>query len=101
MDTGPVDDVCRKYESDFEGFWERPESHAQIELRRRLACVATFLRSKLGASPTQPVRVPGFSLDQLNYADIRNAGRKYIKIARRLGGLGSLFSLPLDIPYST
>ncbi|KAF5009308.1 hypothetical protein FDECE_4455 [Fusarium decemcellulare] len=100
VDLEPVYELYRRFGDNLEGVWTAPDNHVHPDLRRRLACVVVFLRSKLDSHmvPPQIARVfPG----QKNFTDIRNSGRKYIKIARKLGGLGSILWLPLDIPPST
>src|SRR5688572_32961588 len=44
VDLAPIDDVCQRFNDHVEGFWESPEGTVHVELRRRLACVAVFLR---------------------------------------------------------
>ncbi|KAJ3541137.1 hypothetical protein NM208_g4745 [Fusarium decemcellulare] len=100
IDLEPVYELYRRFGDNLEGVWTAPDNHVHPDLRRRLACVVVFLRSKLDSHmvPPQIARVfPG----QKSFTDIRNSGRKYIKIARKLGGLGSILWLPLDIPPST
>lgn len=101
IDLGPVDRVCDKFRDNINGFWESSDDTVQRELRRRIACVVIFLRSKLDASASVPRDVADSFQGPQNYGDLRHAGRKYLKIARRLGGIGSLFWLPVDIPHST
>jgi hypothetical protein len=106
VNLGPVDQVCERFTDDAEGFWRTAPSDdvVHVELRRRLACVVIFLRSKLDAEvwvPPEVATVFQGQQQQQNFTDIRHSGRKYIKIARKLGGLGSLFWLPLEIPPST
>ncbi|KAF4458607.1 mfs multidrug transporter [Fusarium albosuccineum] len=100
IDLEPIYELYRRFGDNLEGVWTAPDNHVHPDLRRRLACVVVFLRSKLDSHmvPPQIARVfPG----QKSFTDIRNSGRKYIKIARKLGGFGSILWLPLDIPPST
>ncbi|KAF9876777.1 hypothetical protein CkaCkLH20_05623 [Colletotrichum karsti] len=103
VDLAPVNQVREQFRENVDGFWAVSGSggHANAELRRRVACVVVFLRSKLDAQASVPPQVAGIFSGQHNYTDVRNAGRKYIQIARKLGGLGSILWLPLDIPPST
>ncbi|KAF5656807.1 hypothetical protein FHETE_10781 [Fusarium heterosporum] len=82
------------------GFWTTPGDVLHQELRRRIACMTIFLRSKLDDSAwmSQDVSnvIQGRTLSELRYA-----GSKYIKIARRLGGVGSILWLPTEVPAST
>lgn len=97
----PVDEVYERFKQDIEGFWTRSDNTAHVELRRRLACVVTFLRSKLGAEVLVPPHIALLFQGQQGYPDVRHSGRKYLKISRKLGGVGSILWLPLDIPPST
>ncbi len=110
VNIAPVDQVCQRFKDDVEGFWRittTPSSDdpVHVELRRRLACVVIFLRSKLAAEVWVPPAIAscfqGQQQQPQNYPELRNSGRKYIKIARKLGSLGSLLWLPLEIPPST
>lgn len=101
IDLTLVNRIYDTFKADTEGFWSHSEDASHIELRRRLACVVIFLRSKLDADVLVPPQIAELFQVPQNYADLRNFGRKYIKIARKLGGLGALFWLPLDIPHST
>ncbi|KAH8658310.1 hypothetical protein BX600DRAFT_439478 [Xylariales sp. PMI_506] len=101
VDTRSVDQVCRRFEEDIERFWTHSDDPVHTELRRRLSCVVIFLRSQLASEVLAPPQIACLFQGQPNYQDLRNAGRKYIKISRKLGGLGSIVWLPLDIPAST
>jgi hypothetical protein len=78
------------------------EAVVPSELRRRVVCVIVDLRSSLGLDSKDWVP-PG--LENLvrgqKTSELRYAGKKYIKMARKLGGVGSLLWLPLDVPSST
>ena len=101
VDLVSVDQVWNTFREDVDRFWVGSINSAHSELRRRLACVVVFLRSILDAQASVPPHIARLFPEPLNYADVRNAGRKYIKIARKLGDLGAICWLPLDIPHST
>ena len=101
VDLAPADRVCARFEDDLDGFWTGAGHAVDVDLRRRLACVVTFLRSKLDPEASVPLQIARVFQGRQNYSDIRNSGRKYIKIARKLGGLGALLWLPVRIPPST
>jgi hypothetical protein len=88
------------FKDDVKGFWVASGDALHQELRRRIACITIFLRSKVDdnawASHDVSNLIQGRTLSELRYA-----GSKYIKIARRLGGIGSILWLPLEIPAST
>lgn len=87
-----------EFPGDFDGFWE--SSNVPTDLRRRLGCVIVFLRSKLDAKNWISPTMEAFFRGQ-KHSELRYAGKKYIKMARRLGGIGSMLWLPLDVPSST
>jgi hypothetical protein len=97
------DKVAKIHETcgnDTKRFWTSTGDSLLQELRRRIACVTIFLRSKINddawiAEDVAAV-VKGRTLSELRYA-----GSKYIKIARRLGGVGSILWLPSEVPAST
>lgn len=101
VNLAPVDTMCTRFRDDAASFWsisgeksgEKDGVHSG--LHRRLLCTVVFLRSKLNVLDSASIP------PQKNCTELRNAGRKYIKIARKLGSLGALFWLPLDIPHST
>lgn len=95
-----VNDVYERFRFDLEGFWTPSDTSAHVELHRRLACIVIFLRSELNASVLVPPRIARFFEGQKD-SELRQAGRKYIKMARRLGNIGSALWLPLDVPFST
>ncbi|KZL67139.1 ABC multidrug transporter [Colletotrichum tofieldiae] len=101
VDPAPANQIYELFSENVDEFWASSDSRINTELRRRLACVVIFLRSKLDAQALVPPRIADMFRGQHNYADIRNSGSKYIQIARKLGGLGSILWLPLDIPPST
>lgn len=100
-DLAPVDQVCGMFRNHVDGFWAGSINSVHTQLRRRLACVVVFLRSVLEAQASVPPQIARVFPEPLNHVDVRNAGRKYIKIARKVGGLGAICWLPLDIPSST
>ncbi|PCD25328.1 hypothetical protein AU210_014435 [Fusarium oxysporum f. sp. radicis-cucumerinum] len=101
VDLTPVDRVCSRFDNDVNGFWAGSDDHVHIELRRRLACVVIFLRSKLDAQMLAPPQVAKVFPRAQNLTDMRNPGRKYVQISQRLGGVGAIFWLPLNVPPST
>ncbi|KXH56598.1 hypothetical protein CSAL01_03432 [Colletotrichum salicis] len=101
VDLAPVKQIYEVFSENFDGFWVASDDRVNADLRRRLACIVIFLRSKLDPEASVPPHIAKPFHGQTNYADIRNSGRKYIQIARKLGGLGSILWLPLDIPPST
>ncbi|KXH60762.1 hypothetical protein CNYM01_04298 [Colletotrichum nymphaeae SA-01] len=101
IDLAPVKQIYEVFSENVDGFWVASDDRVNADLRRRLACIVIFLRSKLDPEASVPPHIAKPFHGQTNYADIRNSGRKYIQIARKLGGLGSILWLPLDIPPST
>lgn len=101
VNLNPVDRVCQRFDQDVDGFWAGSDDRVHLELRRRLACVVIFLRSRLDAQVLAPPQVVQVFPGQQNYVDMRNPGRKYIQISQKLGGIGAIFWLPLNIPPST
>lgn len=101
IDIGITNEIYEQFKENVEGFWAVSENRINTELRRRLACVVIFLRSKLDAQVLVPPQIAHIFHKNQNFVEVRNSGRKYIQIARKLGGLGSILWLPLDIPPST
>ncbi|KAF4500835.1 nb-arc domain containing protein, partial [Fusarium agapanthi] len=101
VDLTPVDRVFARFEKDVTGFWAGSDDRVHLELRRRLACVVIFLRSKLGAQILAPPQVAEVFPGVRSFTDLRSPGRKYDQIAQRLGGVEAIFWLPLDVPAST
>lgn len=103
VDRTPVDQVCERFREDADGFWSESAvaDGVHSELRRRLACVVIFLRSKLNSQAAVPSQIANVFSGQPNNTNVRNSGRKYIHIARKLGSIGAIFWLPLSIPHST
>ncbi|EXL98146.1 hypothetical protein NOF04DRAFT_6556 [Fusarium oxysporum II5] len=101
VDLTPVNRVCSIFDNDVDGFWAGSVDQVHLELRRRLACVVVFLRSQLDAQILAPPQVAEVFSGVPNLTDMRNPGRKYVQIAQRLGGVGAIFWLPLNIPPST
>ncbi|SCV39819.1 uncharacterized protein FFB14_07310 [Fusarium fujikuroi] len=94
----PVDRVFSRFENDVTGFWAGSDDRVHLELRRRLACVVMFLRSKLDAQILVPPQVAEEFPGVRSFSDLKNPGKKYVQISQRLGGIGAIFWLPLDIP---
>ncbi|RSL45018.1 hypothetical protein CEP54_014447 [Fusarium duplospermum] len=61
--------------------------------------IVIFLRSELNAPVLVPPRIARYFEGQKD-SELRHAGRKYIKMARRLDSIGSVLWLPLDVPFS-
>lgn len=101
VDQAPVDQLCEKFSDDIDGFWTASDNQAHMELRRRLGCVIIFLRFRLNGQMSMPSRIAEIFHGQHNFVEVRNSGRKYLQIARKLGGLGAIFWLPLGVPPST
>ncbi|KAG5750215.1 hypothetical protein H9Q72_006739 [Fusarium xylarioides] len=101
VELTPVDRVFSRFENDVTGFWAGSDDRVHLELRRRLACVVIFLRSKLDAQILAPPQVAEVFPGMQSFTDLRNPGRKYVQIAQKLGGVGAIFWLPLDVPAST
>jgi hypothetical protein len=80
--------------------WGASAIEVHAELRRRLACIIIFLRSRLDTDGWLTADISGVVQGQ-KLSELRFAGRKYIKIARKLGGIGAVLWLPLDVPSST
>lgn len=101
-DTASVVQACQQFENDVYGFWSLlSNDQTHNELRRRLACVVVYLRSKLGSNVLVPVEMRHVLQGHQNLSEIRNAGRKYLQIARKLNDLGAIIWLPLNVPPST
>ncbi|KAH7232245.1 uncharacterized protein BKA55DRAFT_710628 [Fusarium redolens] len=101
VDLAPVNRVCSRFDKDEDGFWAGSDDQVHLELRRRLACVVIFLRSKLDAQVLASPQVAKVFPGVQNLTDMRNPGRKYVQISQRLGDIGAIFWLPLNIPPST
>ncbi|OAA65305.1 Cation/H+ exchanger [Niveomyces insectorum RCEF 264] len=109
-----MDGICRRFVGDPASFWLCDDENAATEdkalvteLRHRLACVVVNLRSELTARSSD-ADTEGWIPPDLaavvrgrNVSELRYAGKKYIKMARKLGSAGSLVWLPLDVPSST
>ena len=100
VDPTVITGVFERFKEDVAGFWAA-SSGIIADLRRRLSCVVIFLMSRLDTEVATPPMVAALFQEHQNYQELRHAGRKYIKISRRLGGLGSLLWLPYDVPHST
>uniref|UniRef100_A0A8H7TUI3 Uncharacterized protein n=1 Tax=Bionectria ochroleuca TaxID=29856 RepID=A0A8H7TUI3_BIOOC len=71
IDMNLVNQVCKRFRNDLAGFWIPSDDAAHGELRRRLACISVFLRSRSDDQAPSPA------------------------------GIGAVFCLPLDVPFST
>ena len=100
IDQSRLDRIYRTFNANINAFWQPSTDFPHVEIRRRIACVIIFLRSELDReawiSPDIALVIQKFKVSELRFA-----GKKYVKIARKLGGVGSLFWLPLDVPSST
>lgn len=90
----------QRFKGDTKAFWTVESDGLLQELRRRIACVTIFLRSKINDDAWIAEDVAGVVKGR-TLSELRYAGSKYIKIARRLGGVGSVLWLPLEVPAST
>ncbi|KAF4956398.1 hypothetical protein FSARC_11601 [Fusarium sarcochroum] len=100
IDLEPIRRLYDTFKDDTARFWTSPGDALHQELRRRIACITIFLRSKLDENAWISHAITSIAQGR-NLSELRYAGSKYIKIARRLGGIGSIFWLPLEIPAST
>ncbi|KAH6891478.1 hypothetical protein B0T10DRAFT_313383 [Thelonectria olida] len=100
VDTLRVNQICDSLKDDVDGFWTGSADLVHTELRRRLVCVLIFLRSKLDAKDVVPPSIAPL-VQGARISELRYAGRKYIKIARKLGNIGAMLWLPMDVPAST
>ena len=111
-DLETLEQICSKVSRDPTWFWDRDrdntdeavgECSVHVALQRRLACIVVFLRSLVDAQAPIPSYIEGLFQSKCKYrsTDIRNAGRKYINISKKLGDLGSIFWLPTSVPYTT
>ncbi|KPM43158.1 hypothetical protein AK830_g3409 [Neonectria ditissima] len=100
VDMAPVDRVCERVKDNLDAFWMPSDDATHVEIHRRVACITIFLRSRLDPESLIPLHLATFVQGQ-QLSELRYAGKKYIKIARKLGGIGSVFCLPLDVPFST
>ena len=100
IDLSILDRIYQTFKNDVRAFWAPTSDSAHVEIRRRIACVTVFLRSELDREAWMSSEVTGLARGS-KPSELRFAGKKYVKIARKLGGIGSLFWLPLDVPSST
>ncbi|KAF0640015.1 hypothetical protein FPSE5266_03229 [Fusarium pseudograminearum] len=87
-------------QNDTKAFWASNDDSSLQELRRRVACMTIFLRSKINDDAWIAEDVAAVAKGR-TLSELRYAGSKYIKIARKLGGVGSILWLPLEVPAST
>ena len=100
IDASGVDQLCKRLKTDMETFWTPSNDPINTELCRRIACVVVFLRSKLKIDAPLPDEIAKYAKEN-NPTELRYAGKKYLKMARKLGDIGSVFWLPQNIPTST
>lgn len=102
LDLKHVQSIQERFADDVAGFWGSQDTGVTLrDLRRRITCVVVFLRSTVDPQQPVPARIVTLFNGKWNYEEVRHAGRKYLKIARKLGGLGAILELPLSIPHST
>ncbi|KAH6949281.1 hypothetical protein DER45DRAFT_580998 [Fusarium avenaceum] len=99
-DFGRVRKLHDAFKDNTRSFWTVPGDALHQELRRRVACATIFLRSKLDDNAWMSQDVSNV-IQARTLSELRYAGNKYIKIARRLGGIGSILWLPTEVPAST
>ncbi|KIL92326.1 hypothetical protein FAVG1_04735 [Fusarium avenaceum] len=78
VDLTPVNQISQRFANDVHGFWAGSDDRVHTELRRRLACVVIFLRSKLGTQALASPQIAGLFHGQQNPTDMRNPGRKFV-----------------------
>jgi hypothetical protein len=100
IDASGVDQLCKRMNTDMDTFWTPSDEPINTELCRRIACIVVFLRSKLNVDASLPEEIAKYAQAN-NPTELRYAGKKYLKMARKLGDLGSVFWLPQSIPTST
>lgn len=100
IDASGVDQLCKRMNTDMDTFWTPSDEPINTELCRRIACIVVFLRSKLNIDAPIPDEIAKYTQAN-NPTELRYAGKKYLKMARKLGDLGSVFWLPQSIPTST
>ncbi|KAI9168011.1 hypothetical protein HJFPF1_04155 [Paramyrothecium foliicola] len=100
VEVSRVDQLCERLETDIDAFWSHSNDPINAELCRRIACITIFLISKLDTKSPLPVEIDNYTKGS-NPTELRYAGKKYLKMARKLGDVGSVFWLPQNIPTST
>lgn len=100
IDYTTANQIYQHLHHDVSGLWEASTLEVHAELRRRMACIIIFLRSRLDTNGWVTADISDVVQGQ-KLSELRYAGRKYIKIARRLGGIGAVLWLPLEVPSST
>ncbi|KAF4470244.1 hypothetical protein FALBO_2853 [Fusarium albosuccineum] len=83
VDIEGTNSIYDRFKDDANGFWNF-DNNGYRELRRRLACVVVYLRSKLDAQSWVPPNLSSIVQGQ-KPSELRYAGNKYIKMARKLG----------------
>ncbi|KAF4979182.1 hypothetical protein FZEAL_4555 [Fusarium zealandicum] len=84
IDIATPTQIYERFRDDIPGFWASSADDKHPELRRRLACVTVFLRSKLNGQGWVSSDIASVVQGQ-KVSELRYAGNKYIKIARKLG----------------
>lgn len=101
LKTTAVDELYDSFKDDIDGFWNTSMNDPNhVDLRRRLACVIVFLRSQLNTKDLIPPSIASL-VQSSKLSELRYAGKKYLKMARKLGDVGSVLWLPLEAPPST
>lgn len=100
IDTSNINRLFESFKNNTDAFWQASNDSLHGEICRRIACISIYLRSKLDPEALIPAHLARF-IEGQNFAELRYAGRKYLKIGRKLGGIGAIFWLPTDIPPST
>lgn len=100
LDTTGVRQICDRLDDEPNEFWVPSDNSTHAKLHRRLACVVIYLRSSMKSLELVPPRISSL-VQGMKVSELRYAGRKYLKIARKVGRIGSILWLPLDVPAST
>ncbi|KIV91577.1 hypothetical protein, variant 1 [Exophiala mesophila] len=98
--TTEVRQICDRLDDEPNEFWMPSDNSTHAKLHRRLACVVIYLRSSMRTLELVPPRISSL-VQGMKVSELRYAGRKYLKIARKVGSIGSILWLPLDVPAST
>lgn len=101
IDLTAVDRLVDEFSSNVDKFWTTSSPLVHPDLRRRVASVVVFLLSKLDAESPLPALVEALFPGHQSRQDFRLSGKKYVRIARKLGDLGAILWLPTSIPPST
>lgn len=99
--TTPQKQIFERFRSNPEAFWQCDDDDSCMQLGRRLACITIYLLSRLDSKSELPASIARFVPEPASHTEYRYAGKRYLEIARQVGGLGTVLCLPLEIPYST